>query len=141
MEQTILFLRGLPASGKSTFAIQYCKENSNFKRLNKDSIREFMGNPKFSRKFETLVLDIQRKAGEFLLNNGYSIIIDDTNFSEKHYNYWQKIASERGITFILKDFNTPLDECIRRDFEREKSVGKGVILNMYEKYIKNNQND
>lgn len=137
----ILFLKGLPASGKSTFAIQYCKDNPEFKRLNKDSIREFMGNPEFSRDFEKLVLDIQRKAGDFLLDSGYSLIIDDTNFSKKHEYYWRQKALETLSMFVIKEFDTPIEECIRRDQSREKSVGKDVILNMYRKYLKNNQND
>lgn len=136
MKQKILFLRGLPGSGKSTFAVLHCAKFINYKRINKDSIREFMGNPPFSQKFERLVLDIQRKAGNYLLDAGFSIIIDDTNFSQKHYNYWNKIASERGIDFTLKEFDTPLEECIQRDKNREKSVGKTVIMNMYEKYLK-----
>lgn len=37
---------------------------------------------------------------------------------------------------IVLPFDTPLEECIRRDGEREKSVGKGVIMNMYNSFLK-----
>jgi predicted kinase len=136
MNQCIIFLQGLPGSGKSTYAINRCKGDPKIKRLNKDSIRDFMGNPKFSRDFEKLVLEIQRKAGNFLLDAGYSIIIDDTNFSKGHLSYWLGVASERSIEFMVQTFNTSLEECIDRDSKREKPVGKQVILDMYEKYLK-----
>ncbi|MDA3856278.1 MAG: AAA family ATPase [Candidatus Woesearchaeota archaeon] len=136
MNQQILFLRGLPASGKSTFAVIHCTKFINFKRINKDSIREFMGNPPFNQKFEKLVLDIQHKAGNYLLDAGFSIIVDDTNFSQRHYNWWEKIANERDIDFVLKEFNTPVEECVQRDKNRKKPVGEDVIMNMYRKYLK-----
>ena len=37
--QEILFLRGLPASGKTSFALQHIENNPNYKRINKDDIR------------------------------------------------------------------------------------------------------
>lgn len=61
--QTILFLKGLPASGKSTFAKKYCIDNPEFKRLNKDDIREELGNLPFSKGFESQVLSLQRERG------------------------------------------------------------------------------
>lgn len=101
--QTILFLKGLPASGKSTFAKKYCIDNPEFKRLNKDDIREELGNLPFSKGFESQVLSLQRERGLYYLDHGFSIIIDDTNLHPKHYNYWSTIASERDrddcITF------------------------------------------
>lgn len=136
MKQQILFLKGLPASGKSTFAKQYCLDYPEFIRLNKDDIREELGNPPWSNSFEKEVLNLQRSRGLEYLDNGFSIIIDDTNFAQKHYLFWKQIASERGIEMIVLPFDTPLEVCIQRDAEREKKVGKGVIMNMYNQYLK-----
>lgn len=133
--QKIIFLKGLPASGKSTFAKQFCKDNPEYVRINKDDIREMMGNPTFSREFENSVLTIQRKMGETILNVGKSLIIDDTNFAPKHYDYWRGVADRLHIQIDQRIFNTPVDECIDRDSKREKSVGKEVILNMYKTYV------
>lgn len=136
MKQTILFLSGLPASGKSSFAINYCNENPNFKRINKDSIREELGNPGWSRDFEKQVLDTQRYRGLQYLEEGFSIIVDDTNFSEIHRNFWKSIAEKHSYQFQEKFFDTPLTECIERDKHREKPVGEAIIRKMYNQYIK-----
>lgn len=133
----IIFLQGLPASGKSTWSKQFCIDNPQYIRLNKDDIREELGNPPFSYSFEKIVLEKQRQAGNMWIKQGFSLVIDDTNFAEKHRNYWEKIASDNHYKFTVKTFNTPVDECITRDSLREKSVGKDVILGMYNKYLKN----
>ena len=131
-------LSGLPASGKSTWAKQYCKDNSNFIRLNKDDIREELGNQGFSREFENKVLQIQRGRGLQYLEDGFSIIIDDTNFAEKHRTYWEGVAnnSKNQIEFEFKYFDVPVDTCVDRDKHREKSIGEGVIRDMYKNYVK-----
>ena len=134
--QQIIFYKGLPASGKSTEAKQYCKNHPEFIRINKDDIRDLLGAPVFSHKFEDAVLDIQRRMGLAILDTGKSLIIDDTNFAPKHEQYWGIISSTKGIPMDIINFDVPVEECIRRDSEREKSVGKAVIMDMYEKYIK-----
>lgn len=138
MSQKIIFCKGLPASGKSTWAKQYCIDCPNFKRVNKDDIRDSYGNPPFSRKFEDFVLKTERELGEHWLKNGYSLIVDDTNFAPYHWEFWQQYAISNGIKIETMIFNTPVEECIQRDSQREKSVGKLVIIGMYKKYIEPN---
>jgi predicted kinase len=136
--QTILFLRGLPASGKSTFAKQYCIEFPEFVRINKDVIRELLGNPRFTRAFEDEVLDIERRMGKIILQFGKSLIVDDSNFSKIHYNYWKQIALANNYLFEFKFLDVSLEECILRDRNRKDSVGEEVIIDMYNKYLKPN---
>ena len=138
MEQKIILCKGLPGSGKSTWSKQYCIDKPEFVRINKDDIRELIGNPKFSREIEDLVLDIQRRIGLAILYSGKSLIVDDTNFSKIHGNYWQSISNYKHVLYEEKFFDVPVEECIERDSKREKSVGKDVILNMYKKYLKSN---
>ena len=136
MKNKIILLKGLPASGKSTYSKQFCKENPEYIRLNKDDIREFFGNPPFSSSFEKSVLTVQKTLGETAVKLGKSLIIDDTNFAEKHYMYWSSLARDNSYEFEIKFFDVPVEECIRRDKEREKSVGEMVIRSMYNKYLK-----
>lgn len=135
-KQKIIFLKGLPASGKSTWSKQFCIDNPDFVRINKDDIREELGNPAFSSSFEKTVLSIQRSRGLEILNSGKSLIVDDTNFAEKHEIYWTEVAQNLDINIEIKFFDVPVEECIRRDKEREKSVGKIVIYNMNKTYLK-----
>ena len=135
-KQKILFLKGLIGSGKTTFATKYCEENPDFKRVNKDTIREELGNPSWSREFEKRVLNTAHYKVDNFLDEGFSVIIDDTNFAEKHKEYYQKLAKNRGIEFEEKFIDTPLEECIKRDSMREKPVGEAIIRKMYKDYLK-----
>ena len=132
----IVFLKGLPASGKTTLAKKMCSEDPNLKRVNKDDIREELGNPEWSNGFEKKVLETQRGRGIEYLNEGFSIIIDDTNFHKKHTDFWQEIAIKMNVDFeeIFLDVN--LLECIKRDSLRPKPVGEKIIRTMYNTYLK-----
>lgn len=136
--QVIIFCKGLPGSGKTTWAKEVCKLNSDFIRINKDDIREILGNPTYSYEVEEKVLEIERLIGNTILSLGKSLIVDDTNFSKKHWDYWSQIAQKNSIIINELNFDVNYEECIRRDAKREKSVGRDVILSMYEKYVKNN---
>ena len=54
IKQTILVLRGLPASGKSTYALEYVKLYPDYIRINRDKIREMIGHS-FSKNIEKVV--------------------------------------------------------------------------------------
>lgn len=136
--QKIIFLQGLPASGKSSLAKQYCGADPDLIRINKDSIRNMLFPLGYSPELEHLVIDCERAIGIYLLNRGSSIIVDDCNFNPKHLEYWQKIASDRSIELHVVTLDTPVDVCISRDLERQKSVGIRVILDMYLKYVHSN---
>lgn len=133
--QKIIFLKGIPGSGKTTWAKQYIIENSSVERINKDDIREEFGNPPWSSSFEKMILEEERKRGLNILEKGFSLIVDDTNFHSKHYLYWENIAKKYGYELEEKVFDTPLEECIERDSKRQKSVGESVIRKMYKSYV------
>lgn len=104
------------------------KVNANIARVNKDDIRAMTQNSNFSKKHEKLVLKIRDDIIREYLSNGVSVIVDDTNYNPIHEKKIREIAHEYSADFEVKEFNTSLEECIRRDSLREKSVGRDVIL-------------
>ena len=135
-KQEILFLSGLPGAGKSHMAKSLVSSNPDYKRVNKDDIRKQLGVFEWSIDVEEIVLDTEREYGNTWLDYGFSLIVDDTNFSNRHKEYWMDVAKDRKITFVEKFINTPLEVCIERDSKRVNPVGKEVITSMYNKYIK-----
>lgn len=129
----IWFLKGLPASGKSSWSAKHINDDTI--RLNKDDFRLMMGG-KFSDVKEKAVLAGLRAAGVNALHAGLNVIIDDTNFAPKHRKFWEDGAKEYGYNMTEVYFDTPVDVCIERDMTRgEKSVGAKVIQDMYHRYI------
>ena len=126
--------RGLPGSGKTTHALDIIKNDSSVKRVNKDDLRAMMGSP-FSYFNEKLVLKLRDAFIRCLLEEGKSVIVDDTNFAEKHERRLRELGRKYGAQFVVVDFDTPLEECIKRDARRDKPVGEKVIRDMYAKYL------
>lgn len=129
----LLVLKGLPASGKSTLARELVDKG--WKRVNKDDLRAMIDNSKHSKGKENLVKAYEKSAALTLLELGYNVVVDDTNFG--YEDYWKEVAEIAGVDFEVRLVDTPLMVCIERDSKRgDKSVGEKVIFGMYEKYLK-----
>ena len=128
---TIWFLKGLPASGKSTWAKENC--DAKMVRLNNDIFRTMMVG-EYSDKKEGIVVAGIRAAGMDALHRGMDIVVDNTNLSMKHYNFWSQIAKQHEYTMVELFFDTPLDVCIERDAHRPdgQRVGAERIREMYD---------
>lgn len=132
----VLLLRGLPASGKSTYAKELVSKNHKWVRVNKDDLRAMMNNGEFSGKLEKQVVKTEREIAENALKLGKNVVIDDTNFNPTHEEYFRQLAKTYKAEFEVKFFDTPLEECIKRDNKRPNGVGETVIRRMYNQYLK-----
>ena len=133
----------MPASGKSTWAKEQVQKGSvgSTKRVNKDSLRAMLDVSKWSKGNERFVESVRDSIIESALMQGIHVIVDDTNFVDRHMDRFKMIktnvtkATGKQIQFIIKDFNVDVDECIRRDIKRANGVGETVIRQMYNKYV------
>lgn len=138
----LLILRGLPASGKSTFAKKLLTENPHvWKRLNKDELRAMLDNSVHSNPNEKFVERVRDFMLVEALKEGKHVVIDDTNLSdrpiERITQVVQKYMKDSGdkVHIEIKGFDTSLEECLERDEKREKKVGRDVIMKMYKQHI------
>lgn len=136
--QEVILLRGLPASGKSTWAREQVVNNpGKYKRINKDELREMLDVSVWTKSNETFV----EKTRDFIimqaLEKGKSVIVDDTNINPKHETRIKELveeyskASGNDVNFFVKEFIVDMHELLRRDGNRDKPVGKSVIKRMY----------
>lgn len=133
----IIMTKWLPASGKSTRAKELIDKNPwIYKRVNKDDLRSMIDNGRRSKFNEQMVLDIRDMIITKALEWWTSVIVDDTNLAPKHEAKLRELAKQYNVTFEIKKFDTSLDECIIRDSKRINSVGKDVIMTMYNRYLK-----
>lgn len=150
----VLYIVGLPASGKTTYAKNWVQESPKDRaRVNRDDIRRMLG----MYYKEDLVTDIEWNCIVNCIKRKYSVIIDATNFKLDEKLFRQKLADELYINafafsdkphdididaihnsfeLIKIDFtNVSVEECIRRDSERKYPVGEEVIKKMAKKYL------
>lgn len=131
----LIMLKGLPASGKSTYAKELVAQG--YKRVNKDELRAMIDSSKWGKSNEKYIKSIEKYVTAHFLSEGYNVVVDDTNFA--YEDYWKEVAEISDAEFEIKFFDTPVMECVGRDAKRgEKSVGAKVIFGMYDKYLKPN---
>lgn len=141
-ELKLIITKGLPASGKSSWADEYIKENPNFVKVEKDQIRkngELFKDGKYSHKRgdESIVLKERDKLIREALRQGDSVISSDTNLVQKHITQLTNIAKQNKAKVEIKSFlDVPLKELIERDQKREDSVGEQVIRRMFHTQVK-----
>lgn len=142
----ILFIpKGLPASGKSTWAQAKVKSSKDVYIVSRDSIREMLVSdysdfPFGHSKLEKLITEAVILMVSKLISCGYSVILDETNLNQKRLD---KLITNVELTIPYNDFSievvdfrdVDLEECIERDKNRTPSVGENVIRGMYKKYL------
>lgn len=101
----LVICRGLPASGKSTWAKQWVLEDPEHRvRINQDDIRLMLGKY-WVPKREPLVQHIQEEALIEALLKGYDIVIDNTNLNKKVLDNYRALVIAHGNHAIeFKDF-------------------------------------
>lgn len=148
----VIFLKGLPGSGKSTWAKQWVEENSISRvRINKDDLRLLLHQGRFSKGNEKQILRLEEAILLDSLNQGKNVVLDNTHLSINniganiHHQRILNLLFKNGYTtdsslsfskmyveVILKDFtNVPPEKCIENDLKRINSVGQNVIWEMY----------
>lgn len=121
-------MKGLPASGKSTEAENLVRQG-NWVRLNRDLLRTMLHFDKWSGRNEGHTVDAEKALAKMFLEKGISVIIDDTNLSQKHKDMWLEIAKETGCEMATLEKNPSFDELLIREAKRDK-VGLHVIYRM-----------
>jgi predicted kinase len=131
----VYICKGLPASGKSTWARGYVSEHPNTtKRINKDDLRAMLDAGRHSKSNEQFVEQSRDQLIVAALQAGKHVIIDDTNLAPRHEARIRQLV--KGLAEVeVKWFHIELDEAITRDLSRPNSVGEKVIRHMWKQFI------
>lgn len=135
--KTVTLTKGLPGSGKSTWAKQMVSEHPNsYKRVNKDELRAMLDDGNFSRSSEKFIIKLRDSIILLALEEGKHVIVDDTNLDEKHFKHIKELVKGKASVEYKFFTDVPLNVCIENDLKRLNSVGKDVIMKMYETHLK-----
>lgn len=126
-------LKGLPASGKSTYAKELVEKG--WIRVNKDDLRAMMYNSNHGKGKENFVIGIRNAIIADACAAKLNIVVDDTNFNPVHEKTLRSLANGYGYEFEVKFFDVDIETCISRDKQRTKSVGEEVIRDMYNLFL------
>lgn len=119
---------GASGSGKSTEARALLANNPNTIRVNRDELR-LMSLHKWRGSLEEFIVKSEIGMVKEAAKQGYHVIVDDTNLTEKTQNLWATIAKQAGMTFEKKIMSTSIEECVARDAKRRDHthIGRAAI--------------
>lgn len=138
----VILTKGLPASGKSTWARGWVAKKPTARvRVNKDDLREALHGGKFSKGNERDILDAEEAVIIRAVSMGRDVVVDNTHLatnkdgSNKNWCRIKEVLNSRGFAgqaeMVWEEFDLDPEECIKRDLQRERSVGQDVIWRMY----------
>lgn len=138
MTANMILTVGLPASGKSTWAMEQVRAIGAV-NVNRDDIRQMVcGGWTGKPEDEAMVTQIQHAAIVSALKKQQTVIVSDTNLNRGIVKGLVKIAQNWGADVYFQYINTPVDVCVARDNLRaelgERFVGEKVIRDMDRRY-------
>ena len=135
----LLVLRGIPASGKSTWIKereleQYTLSTDNIRLLFAAPEQTSDGRYAISSKYDKQVWAFFRERLEDRMKNGDFTVLDATHTKESYLKDYKKLCKEYNYHMVIVDFSSvDLDTIKMRNYRREcyKKVPEEVIERMY----------
>jgi hypothetical protein len=133
----LLVLRGLPASGKSTYARELLASYPAgvALRINNDELSQMLFGSAYAKSNHSGNLLGRVRANlvrEAFRNHFDLVIMDNTNLTDKGLASLRKLAGECGADFELNEsfLDVPLAVCLERNAGRENPIPENVIIEM-----------
>lgn len=146
MAGKLIITRGLPGSGKSTWADIYATRSENYdttRIVTMDDIRKAIG-AQFAAGDESIVQSVRDFTIRQYLARGYTVISADTNLNPRTLQHIKDLAFQvmPDIPVEIQDFtDVPLDTCLERNRRRwamgDCKVPDAAIIEMHDKFLKN----
>lgn len=138
-EQEFILTRGLPGSGKSTWAKQWVTQAPNRVRVNRDDIREelygkeYHGNQK--KEAEEKVTQVEHTRIQRALKEGKSVVSDNMHVNPRFLKAFYRMSEQTGVKLGHRDFPVSVEEAIRRNHLRERQVPDDIIRKIAREHL------
>ena len=127
----LIMLMGIPASGKSTWSNNYVNSHDNCIVISSDEYRKKLFGDVNEQSRNNELFRIVHNDIKSALKSNQSVIYDATNINAKRrMSFLSEISNIDCIKRIVI-FNLPYEECLRRNWMRERKVPDEVIRKMY----------
>jgi predicted kinase len=138
---TVTIMQGLPASGKTTAALELVHASEGrVRRVNLDSLRLMLddndGSVRRGRDHEDVVLATQDAAILAAVDAGFDVVIDNTHLVPRLPNRYKRLLASRDVQFAVVECTAvPVEECVRRDAGRPDGIGEQLIRTMHTRML------
>lgn len=129
----LILLVGIPGSGKTTYAKEYTRTHDNTIHLSSDLIRAELYGDESTQGNPAEVFGLMQKRAVDALNNGTNVLYDATNMTRKD-RAGIIAACPRHARIEAHVIWDPIETCIERDTNRDRTVGRDVIDKMLKRF-------
>ena len=131
----ITLTRGIPASGKTTWAKAWVQESPADRiRVNRDELRRMLHGVSYGLTYaqEQSLTAVQQMIVREAVAAGREVVVDDTNLRARYVKEWFEYSPD--VKF--RDFPIDVNVAIERDATREHPVGAEVIRTYAQKFTR-----
>lgn len=133
---TITLTRGIPASGKSTWAKEWVQEDPERRvRVNRDSLRTMLygtDSTLLSWQQEQNVSAVEMAIAKVALEKGKDVVVDAMHLRPQYVKRWFTL----GYDVEFKDFWIDLEDALLRNEGRGYPLPNEVIENIYSRFTR-----
>lgn len=129
-QKEAVFLIGPPAAGKSTTRQKLYPE---YIVIDPDEIKKTLPgyDPKNPSKVHTLSKILARKQFEKAIAGNKSFVYDTTGGNKERMLREMQEARERGFQIVILQVTCPLEECLKRNKARERTVPEEIVKEIW----------
>lgn len=140
--QCMMIVRGLPGSGKSTWAKRWVNQDpENRVRISRDDLRYQLYGKYYGLTIsqESTVTKIEWGNIKSALAARQSVVIDNQNLKDAYVYPYLKIALEHKVAVLHKDFKIDIDKVLEQNRQRpaDRIVPEDKILAFQRRHFKN----
>jgi predicted kinase len=139
---TLVLTRGLPASGKSTWAraLVASRRPGTIVRVNRDDLRRSMVDAAYATPVDAVERRISAAEWRLVrgaLLDGVDVVVDATNLRAGVARRWLALAAACGADGHVEDIVADLEECVRRDAARppHERVGEETLRDLHARFL------
>jgi predicted kinase len=129
----LIILIGIPGSGKTTYAKEYARIHDDTIHISSDSIRHELYGDESIQGDPTTVFSLMQKRAVESIKSGKTVLYDATNMTRKD-RAGIIAACPRHAQIEAHIIWAPIETCVERDANRERTVGRAVIDKMLKRF-------
>lgn len=124
----VIILRGIPCSGKTTWAKEFVKEHYDYIVIGNDTVREIFNIPYYTNEdIHDYSLALLRTA----LDHHKNVVIDNSNIYDNVLQRYIDVLKEYDASHKLITLNVMLDEALARNKTRKDHRTENNIIDTY----------
>lgn len=126
-------MKGLPKSGKSTWAKKWASEKHNRVRVSWTDILAMIG-PEFRKERQTIAYDAALRIMKNALRQDMDVVVDECNLYGSEWGLFVAFGQQMRAKVVWKTMDTPLDVCLQRNKEAGYPLLDEQIVRLNEKW-------